>query len=62
MLRCSFCGRDQNEVFRLFAKESPEDSVCICDKCVIICDDILRTEVGIDKYFKYRDDILDDVL
>lgn len=62
MLKCSFCGRNQDNVLRLFTKEASEGVVCICAKCVIICDDILRTAVGIDKYFKYRDDILNDVL
>ncbi|MBO4953641.1 MAG: ATP-dependent Clp protease ATP-binding subunit ClpX [Clostridia bacterium] len=41
MLRCSFCGKMENEVHRLL---SGPDGVCICDACVDRCLDILDEE------------------
>ena len=37
-LRCSFCGKPQNQVNRLVAGPG----VYICDECVSVCNDILR--------------------
>jgi ATP-dependent Clp protease ATP-binding subunit ClpX len=39
--RCSFCGRDQNEVRRLIA--GPE-GVFICDECVGLCQEVLEED------------------
>ncbi len=39
-LRCSFCGKPQNQVRRLVAGPG----VYICDECVEICNDILKTD------------------
>lgn len=36
-LKCSFCGRDMNEVKTLLA--GPK--VFICDKCISVCNDTL---------------------
>lgn len=41
LLRCSFCGKTENEVHRLL---SGPDGVCICDACVDRCLDILDEE------------------
>ncbi len=40
LLRCSFCGRTQNEVRKLIAGPG----VYICDECVNLCKDILDEE------------------
>ena len=38
--KCSFCGRDQNEVTVLIA--GPNESCYICDSCVDACNSIIR--------------------
>ncbi len=38
--KCSFCGRDQNEVTVLIA--GPNESCYICDSCVETCNSIIR--------------------
>ena len=40
-LRCSFCGKDQEEVRRLVAGPS----VYICDECVEVCNEIVSDEL-----------------
>ena len=37
---CSFCGRPRSKVQNLI--ESADSSICICDQCVAVCDDILE--------------------
>jgi len=49
-LHCSFCGKSQHEVKKLIAGPS----VFVCDECVELCNDIIRSEtvsddVGVDK-------------
>ncbi len=39
-LRCSFCGKSQNEVKKLIAGPT----VYICDECVELCNDIIAEE------------------
>src|SRR5699024_6046134 len=39
-LRCSFCGKPQNQVKRLIAGPN----VYICDECIDICKDIVDEE------------------
>ena len=39
-LRCSFCGKDQDEVRRLIAGPT----VYICDECIDLCNDIILEE------------------
>ncbi len=39
-LKCSFCGKTQDQVRRLIA--GPD--VCICDECVELCEDIIKEE------------------
>ncbi|VFP84066.1 ATP-dependent Clp protease ATP-binding subunit ClpX [Candidatus Erwinia haradaeae] len=40
ILYCSFCGKSQYKVRKLIAGPS----VCICDECVNLCNDIIRQE------------------
>ena len=43
-LRCSFCGKSQEEVRKLIA--GPD--VYICDECIALCNEILAEEEGDD--------------
>ncbi len=44
-LRCSFCGRTQDEVRKLIAGPG----VYICDECVALCEDILAEDMELSK-------------
>ncbi|HWP54001.1 MAG TPA: ClpX C4-type zinc finger protein, partial [Pyrinomonadaceae bacterium] len=44
-LRCSFCGKSQNEVKKLIAGPT----VYICDECIGLCNDIIAEEVEKDE-------------
>ncbi|MGM0380915.1 MAG: ATP-dependent Clp protease ATP-binding subunit ClpX [bacterium] len=44
-LRCSFCGKDQEEVRRLVAGPS----VYICDECVEVCNEIVSDDLAEDE-------------
>lgn len=50
-LVCSFCGKTQKEVKKLIAGRSEKEpegqskTVYICDECISLCQDILKTEV-----------------
>ena len=39
-LKCSFCGKTQDQVKKLIA--GPD--VCICDECIELCNEILDEE------------------
>ncbi|MGM0606971.1 MAG: ATP-dependent Clp protease ATP-binding subunit ClpX [Candidatus Muiribacteriota bacterium] len=41
-IRCSFCGRNESEVKKIFAG----NNVSICNKCVILCHNILLDEMS----------------
>jgi ATP-dependent Clp protease ATP-binding subunit ClpX len=41
LLRCSFCGKSQNEVKKLIAGPT----VYICNECVDICNEIMANDV-----------------
>ena len=41
-LHCSFCGKSQHEVRKLIAGPS----VFVCDECVELCNDIIRSETA----------------
>ena len=41
-LRCSFCGKTQDQVARMIAGPG----VCICSECVELCRDIIAGEDG----------------
>jgi len=43
-IRCSFCGRGQEEVTKLISGPS----VYICNECIKLCNDILKEEMGRD--------------
>jgi ATP-dependent Clp protease ATP-binding subunit ClpX len=49
-LKCSFCGKTQDQVRRLVAGPG----VYICDECIALCEDILREE------FDAAEQIMDD--
>ena len=38
MLRCSFCGKYQDEVERMIAGPG----VCICNECIELCQEVLN--------------------
>jgi len=40
ILRCSFCGKMQDEVGRMIAGPG----VCICDECIELCQSVLEGE------------------
>ena len=40
-VRCSFCGKNTNEVFKMIAG----NDVFICDECVDLCSDIIEEEI-----------------
>ena len=44
VLRCSFCGKTQNQVKRLIAGPN----VSICNECVDLCNNILANELNSD--------------
>ncbi len=44
-LKCSFCGKTQDQVRRLVAGPG----VYICDECIVLCDDIIREEFAADE-------------
>ena len=47
-LHCSFCGKSQHEVRKLIAGPS----VFVCDECVELCNDIIRSETATDEVEK----------
>lgn len=42
MHKCDFCGREQTKVKRMVAGKTAD----ICDKCIILCMEILLEEVS----------------
>lgn len=55
MDKCSFCGRNEREVFKLFAGNN---GVLICDSCVESCYDLLE-EYEENKYLENRKSLTD---
>ncbi|MEU3463528.1 ATP-dependent Clp protease ATP-binding subunit ClpX [Streptomyces sp. NPDC006733] len=43
LLKCTFCGKNQQQVGKLIA--GPAD-ICICDECVDLCNELLVEETG----------------
>ncbi|MGB2782615.1 MAG: ClpX C4-type zinc finger protein, partial [Atribacterota bacterium] len=37
IMKCSFCSKSQDEVYRIVAGPG----VCICDECIKVCNDII---------------------
>ena len=44
-LKCSFCGKTQDQVRKLIAGPG----VYICDQCIELCSEIMDEEVGFDE-------------
>jgi ATP-dependent protease Clp ATPase subunit len=42
VLKCSFCGKTQNQVIKLIAGPG----VYICDQCIDLCNQIVEEEIG----------------
>ncbi len=55
-IKCSFCGKNQDQVRKLIA--GPE-GVYICDECIDICADIIEEELGVEE--EADDSIKDDI-
>lgn len=58
-IRCSFCGKSENEVLRLISGPN----VYICNECIDLCADLLDSEYGADddKEEEVVKDIIDEV-
>ncbi len=50
-LKCSFCGKTQEQVRKLVAGPG----VYICDECIELCNEIIEEEIGEDSDFSYVD-------
>jgi len=53
LLRCSFCGKDQNSVKKLIAGPS----VFICNECIELCNNIISGELEKETLSKFRENI-----
>ena len=53
LLRCSFCGKDQNSVKKLIAGPS----VFICNECIELCNNIISGELEKESLSRFREDI-----
>ncbi len=50
-LKCSFCGKTQDQVRKLVAGPG----VYICDECIELCTEIVEEELGADEEVEYKD-------
>ncbi len=50
-LKCSFCGKTQDQVRKLVAGPG----VYICDECIELCNEIVEEELGDDEEFELKD-------
>lgn len=50
-LKCSFCGKTQEQVRKLVAGPG----VYICDECIELCTEIIEEELGTDEEVEFRD-------
>ncbi|MFJ7637445.1 ATP-dependent protease ATP-binding subunit ClpX [Peribacillus sp. NPDC097264] len=50
-LKCSFCGKTQEQVRKLVAGPG----VYICDECIELCTEIVEEELGTDEEVEFRD-------
>ena len=53
-LRCSFCGKTQDEVKKIIAGPT----VYICDECIDLCNDIMEEEWQKDRAIDLHQDLL----
>ena len=51
MLKCSFCGKPQEQVRKLVAGPG----VYICDECIELCSEIVVEELGIEEEIEFKD-------
>ncbi|MBC8366922.1 AAA family ATPase, partial [bacterium] len=51
MIKCSFCGRGQDEVAKLVSGPN----VYICNECIKLCNDILEEEMVVPPLFEEED-------
>jgi len=52
-LKCSFCGKTQNQVHKLVAGPG----VYICDQCIELCSEIIEEDVNDDELYMNDMDI-----
>ncbi|MCL6626043.1 MAG: ATP-dependent Clp protease ATP-binding subunit ClpX, partial [Alicyclobacillus shizuokensis] len=50
-LKCSFCGKTQEQVRKLVAGPG----VYICDECIELCNEIVEEQLGEDEEFELKD-------
>ena len=50
-LKCSFCGKPQEQVRKLVAGPG----VYICDECIDLCSEIVEEELGIEEEIEFKD-------
>lgn len=50
-LKCSFCGKTQEQVRKLVAGPG----VYICDECIELCTEIVEEELGVEEEVEFRD-------
>ncbi|MBD8007471.1 ATP-dependent protease ATP-binding subunit ClpX [Bacillus norwichensis] len=50
-LKCSFCGKTQEQVRKLVAGPG----VYICDECIELCTEIVEEELGTEEEFEFKD-------
>ena len=56
-IRCSFCGKTQEEAQRIIAGPG----VYICDECIKICTSIIENDLYEDSELTYNDEVIDDL-
>ena len=65
-LKCSFCGKTQNQVRKLIAGPG----VYVCNECIDLCNEIINEETREEKELGFKDlprpkkiyEILDDII
>ena len=50
-LKCSFCGKSQEQVRKLVAGPG----VYICDECIELCNEIVEEELGVEEEVEFKD-------
>src|SRR5438874_4033136 len=50
-LKCSFCGKSQDQVRKLVAGPG----VYICDECIELCTEIVEEELGTEEEVEFKD-------
>ena len=58
-IRCSFCGRTQDQVRKMIAGAG-NNNVYICDECIELCSEILEEELASPSDAEWVEDILDE--